>query len=691
MSVQHSFFNRYQIVKQIPIFSKLNWFNIQRIARKAIIVEKNKGDIICEQGAPPDYFYCLVSGRIQAYSPMPDGTKENIEFIHRGTHFGVVSILTGEGHSLSFQAINNSVILLIPKNDFQEILQSIPALGVDLSQSLSQRIHKRHHSKKGVFESTIISVYSPVKRTGSTTYSINLGINLARETQKRVVLVHIHPIERKDETKAPTSPKWQIQPVNLIDIVEDEAKMSANIRRDDLEIHVLNVCFDSKDPNVLKQISPFVSNLVGDYHYVVVDLPSDMEDAVAEVLAQSDLVHLLTHDRKADLTLIRHVIDTLEEKMKNNFNAERIKVIIRAIRAKIYLSFEEIDRFIDFSVYKMLPFVPVQDAQKKTQSSMITFYAPKDEQSDYSKTIRSISREIGKVLVGISLGGGAALGIAHIGVIRVLEDENIPIDMIIGSSMGALVGALWAVGKDSHELEKVAAEFKSKLNMLKLFDPVIPISGLIGGHLIKRWLRKHLGNKTFYGCQIPFKVTSYDLLRREDLVLNSGTLVNAVRESIAIPGVIEPVKRHGKVIIDGGVLNPLPTNVLAANGIKKIIAVNVLQSPEQISEGIDIREKVEQESFAVPFYKAPFKFMKLRFKKGIAGIFTPNISDIIVKTLQATEYVIAQQSAQQADVTIHPDLVGIEWFELDEYQELIKRGEEAARQALPQIKELLQA
>jgi len=128
--------------------------------------------------------------------------------------------------------------------------------------------------------------------------------------------------------------------------------------------------------------------------------------------------------------------------------------------------------------------------------------------------------------------------------------------------------------------------------MLKLFDPVIPKSGLIGGRLIKRWLKKHLGNKTFYGAKIPFKVVAYDLIRREDIIYNSGSLVEAVRRSIAIPGVIEPVLEGDQVIIDGGVLNPLPTNVLTGLGIKKIIAVNVLQSPEDCSEGFDIAQEV---------------------------------------------------------------------------------------------------
>lgn len=690
MAPLQTYFTRLKIVRQLPIFAKLNWIDVQRIAAKARLEEHRKGDIICEKGKPSDYFYCLVSGRLQAYTRDDSGRKENIEFIHRGTHFGVVAILTGELQSATFEALNDSVILKIPKNDFQAILNSVPQLGVELSQTLSQRIHKRQYGRHGVVESTIISVYSPVKGTGSSTYSANLAISLARETKKKVILVNIHPNDRSKDGKdrRELSKSWKILPVDLGEIVGDDEKIQANIRKDELGMDLMHITFDPEHGEITRQISPFVSSLVGNYHYLVVDMPNEMDDVVLETLTQSDVVHLVTNDRAEDLTLIRKVVDQLEVRLKENFREEKIKVIIRAKEAKIYLSFEEINKFIDYHVYTMIPFIQPEDVTVSLETENLSVLKP-HESTEYAKTIRHIAREIGKVLVGVVLGGGAALGVAHIGVIRVLEKENIPVDVIVGSSMGALVGSLWAIGKNSDELEKVAAEFPNKQSMLKLFDPVLPISGLVGGHLIRRWLRSHLGSKTFYGCKIPFKVVTYDLVRREEIIINSGSLVDAVRKSIAIPGVVEPIKIDDQVLIDGGVLNPLPTNVLAAMGIKKIIAVNVLQSPEHVHYGFEQRRRKLREKLDVPFSKDPLNYIGVRLQTGLGKALFPNIADIIVQTLQATEYVIAQQSAHDADVTIHPDLAGINWFELDAYPELIKRGEEAARRQLPEILSLI--
>jgi len=689
MSGLSSFINRFNLVKQIPVFHKLNWFDLQRIVRKSVITEYKKGDLIVAEGSPPDYFYCLVSGRLQAYATVA-GIKEDVDFIHRGVYFGVVSILTGENHSLTFEAINDSIILRISKNDFQGILKAIPQLGIILSQNLSQRMSKRNKGFKKIFESNIISVYSPVAGTGSSTYAIHLAINLQKETRKKVICVQIASKKRQDQsTQALAGPQWNIPAVELSDIVGDYEKIVESISKSDLDIDLLPVAFDPSDNNLKKQISIFVSALVGEYHYVVVDLPNDMDDAVLETLTQSDLVHLVTWDRRSDLEETRKVIDRLEMVHKEKFREEKIRVIIRGVHDQIYLSFEEINKVIDYHVYTMLPYVRESDLNGDARLKNVSFMNCAD-MSEYGKTLKRIAREIGGVMVGLVLGGGAALGVAHVGVIRVLEKENIPVDVVVGSSMGALVGALWCVGRNAHELEVVAREFEKKSAMLNLFDPVIPISGLVQGGKITKWLRKHLGSKTFYSLKIPLKIVAYDLIRREEIVITRGSLVEAVRKSVAIPGVLEPVREGEKVIIDGGVLNPLPTNVLAGLGIKKIIAVNVLQSPDDALQSFEIIKKRENELRDIQFSNNPVHYLSFRFSKMISKLFTPNIADIIVRTLQATEYVIAQQSSQLADIVIHPDLVGINWFELNQVDELIKRGEKATRDHLPEIKKLLE-
>lgn len=685
MASLSSLISRFAIARQIPIFSKLSWLELRKIAKRSAIFEYRKGEIIRRQGDPADNFYCIVSGRIQSFHLLPSGTKEHLEFLHRGMHFGIISVMTGEVHSLTYEALNDTIILQIPKDEFLNILRSIPQLGVELSHSLSQRI-RRNVLKTGYHkESMVISIYSPVKGSGSSTYAVNLALGLERETGKKVIFVSINP-SSKVSTEVPfaigeASPQWKHPPVNLSQIAHDHERMQKSILRNDIKIDLLNVVFDLKDSS---SISPFISALTDQYHYIVVDLPNEKDDVVLKTLTQSDLVQLIIWDRDEDLRMTREIIQGIKSAIKENFQADKLQVILSGMQEKEYESFEDINKRIEYFVSLKLPPIERPRLNVAVVSEGMTVIVS-DPLSDYTKMITRIARRIGGVLVGLVLGGGAALGIAHVGVIRVLEEENIPIDIVVGSSMGALLGALWAVGNKAAALEKIAREFTKKKSMLKLLDPPLSPGGLVGGIAIKRWLRGHMGDKTFYDTVFPLKIVAYDLLHREEIVIESGSLIEAVRRSIAIPGVIPPIQEDGKLIIDGGVLNPLPTNVLRNLGINKIIAVNVLQSPDHASKGHELELKQLIEDYKIPFLKSPLKFIGLRMAK----LIYPNVADIIVRTLQATEYVIAEKSAENADVLIHPNLVGINWFELYRVDDLVNSGEAATRQALPQIKELI--
>ncbi|MCK5180251.1 MAG: cyclic nucleotide-binding domain-containing protein, partial [Candidatus Omnitrophica bacterium] len=272
-----SLINRINLLKQIPIFEKLNWFDLQRVARKVVVAEYKKGDLISREGAPPDFFFCLVSGRLQAYTNASDGGKENIDFIHRGMHFGIISVLTGENHSMSFEAINDSVVLKVSEEDFQAILKAVPHLGIELSQHLSRRIRRKVKGGQSIFESTVISIYSPVKGAGSSTYAANLALSLQKETGKKVIYVNIFSkrgaMSKSTIIQDEATPRWKRPAIDLSSIVGEYDSILANIIKGDLPIDLLNVMFDPEDASLKDMIGAFVSAFVEDYHYVVVDLP----------------------------------------------------------------------------------------------------------------------------------------------------------------------------------------------------------------------------------------------------------------------------------------------------------------------------------------------------------------------------------------------------------------------------------
>ena len=291
--------------------------------------------------------------------------------------------------------------------------------------------------------------------------------------------------------------------------------------------------------------------------------------------------------------------------------------------------------------------------------------------------------------LGLALGSGAAFGLAHIGVLKVLEQEKIPVDIISGSSIGALIASMWGIGLSSDEIARITERLSRKLNIMRLLDFTAPISGILGGKRLKRFLRSILGEKTFEDLKIPVKIMVYDLANRETIALDEGLLLDAVYKSIAVPGIFAPIKEGARMIIDGGVSEPLPVDVLIANGAKKIIAVNVLPSPMDVRERNAMLEKIAKKEEDLiekgPFYKKQWVLAKRYLRK----IFTPNIFDVIVTTMQSMEYCLAENSSLKADVRLHPVLKEATSIDFHLAKRFAKRGEEETRAHIAQIRKLV--
>jgi len=178
--------------------------------------------------------------------------------------------------------------------------------------------------------------------------------------------------------------------------------------------------------------------------------------------------------------------------------------------------------------------------------------------------------------VGLALGGGGARGLAHIGVLRVFERERIPIDYLSGTSMGGILGALFASGMDSYRLEQEAEKMDEVSFILKLIDFELPERGLLKGRSISEYLAECVGpDLTFEDLSIKLGLTAVDIRRAAEITLTSGRLVPAVQATMALPGMVEPVEMDDMLLVDGGVLNNVPADVVRKMGAELVIAVDV--------------------------------------------------------------------------------------------------------------------
>jgi NTE family protein len=267
--------------------------------------------------------------------------------------------------------------------------------------------------------------------------------------------------------------------------------------------------------------------------------------------------------------------------------------------------------------------------------------------------------------IGLALGTGAARGLAHIGVLKALKEAEIPIDMVAGSSMGAMVGACFANDGDISAAEKMALQTGWR-QVARILDLKLSFlgKGLIRGQKIEALLRSLIGDAEFKDLKIPFAAVATDVNTGKEVVIRKGSVIQAVRASISIPGIFVPATFEGKCLVDGGLTNPVPADVLLDMGAKLVIAVNVLVSPGKSKKAANGGEG------------------------GGTGEM-PNIFKTLFQSLYIMEYEIIRQRLPKADIIITPDISHIAAFEFHRGEEAIQAGYKAARDALPKIHKLI--
>jgi NTE family protein len=296
--------------------------------------------------------------------------------------------------------------------------------------------------------------------------------------------------------------------------------------------------------------------------------------------------------------------------------------------------------------------------------------------------LRRLAREISGCRIGLALSSGGAKGFAYVGVIQALEENGIEVDMIAGCSMGAYIGALWAAGHDSRFIRHKAFENNGRWGKWKLIDPVYPPRrGFIGGDKIKRLLGKSIGKAHFCDLLRPLRVVATNLATLERKVFNSGEVAMAVHASSAIPGVCVPVEIDGEHYVDGGIIDPLPVDILREEGIEKVIAVNTVPTPQLMRQTRERALRLEAKLRNRPWWRRIFNQQFNYFADG-------NILDIIQQCFTGAQIPNAEEACRNADVVIRPINVEGSWHDFNRPRKYIALGRRVTTGLLPELKAL---
>ncbi len=258
-----------------------------------------------------------------------------------------------------------------------------------------------------------------------------------------------------------------------------------------------------------------------------------------------------------------------------------------------------------------------------------------------------------KVKIGLALGGGAARGFAHIGVIKALEAQGIVPDIVVGTSAGSVVGALYAAGNDAKALQKMAVD----LDESAISDWALPLfgksSGVLKGEALQSFVNKAVGNRTIEKLKMPFGAVASDLKTGQPILFQRGNTGMAVRASSAVPGVFQPVKIGEHTYVDGGLVAPVPVRFAREMGAEFIIAVNISTQAEAQA--------------------------------------TNSSLEVIMQTFSIMGQRINQLELRDADIVIQPPLGKMGSAEFTNRSGAMQAGERATLAVMPQLKQKLKA
>ena len=269
-----------------------------------------------------------------------------------------------------------------------------------------------------------------------------------------------------------------------------------------------------------------------------------------------------------------------------------------------------------------------------------------------------IARRLTDRTIGLALSSGGSRGIAHLGVIKVLMEEHIPIDLIAGTSAGALFGSFLAAGWTWSRFQSILEDLKS-VNRFAHWDfNVPPRTGMMRGKIardkiIDRWVE----GKSFEDLKTPMFMVAADILTGDEIIFSSGSLADAIRASLSIPVLVDPWFYEGRYCVDGGIVNPLPADILKARGADIVIGSSVIQPLRDSYAGR--RDQM------------------------------PSIFQTVFNMFSAMESEVVEDQLPMIDVLIQHKVAASHSLDFDNVHEFVELGEEAARQMLPAIREAL--
>ncbi len=633
----------------LPIFSFFTRPELEAAEKLFTEVSFAKDDVVTRIGEAGDVFYVVLEGELDVWDAREPPRQTGS--LKRGDYFGEMALLQGGKRTATVTVARRAELIAIDKPAFDHLFLNNPKAIEYFARVLSQRLAGVTRGARIQRATTTISVASSRGLRGETLIARALAGILKDVT--RTAVVHVE-VRSGREASDPAVLDLSSESVDLAFRKLAPAPGCADTAPPVLRIALREGLDAAACADLL---STLVAKLSEAFSFVVLDLGSHTPGLIASAREYTD----------AFVAIVDRPDDDPGVGDPRSMKVLRVINLVNRTSRPVPVSSSE-------------PFVVPRASALAHPAGEAAEFIRANPRSAPGLPIHRLAHKLLGTSVGLALGGGAAFGLAHIGVLKVLDEAGVQVDLLAGCSQGSIVAIGYALGLSPSELIELANELGAKRNFLAVADPTFFTSpGIIAGGRFVALMRPHLkGKERFEQLLLPCRTVATDVETGERIAIGSGKLETAFRASSSLPMLVTPIKVGERVLVDGGVADPVPAEVTRDMGADLIVAVNVVP-----------RMKRGVETVLSAWYRRVSTFNPLNYVMKAEDM--PNLFDIVMNSMQILQYELGNFKAIGADVVINPDLSDFTWIEYYRADELIARGAEAARRALPAIEKAIEA
>ena len=633
--------SRIEILSRLPLFSSFDRRELERLAPLFVEESYRRGEVICREGESGDTLYVIASGELEVWQG--EEPKQLIARLGAGELVGEMTLLTGGPRTATVGVVRAARLLALNRSEFDRYFRTNAKVLEHLSQILCRRLVMTSRQAGDSARVRTVGVVAGRGLVGCSIVTEAVAGFLQDESGHKVLIVRMQR-EAPESGSSVSPPAFEELAALPGDMILSRLK-PGTADPTLLEVGVRT----SKAALLVDAANTLVEKLAGVFGAIVFDLG--------------------TADRGRE-ELTREVCDSV------------VRIVAQAEPEPTANVFEVVNLFNEASepiaINHCNPYVIPVDPNLREGAIHGARRLRQDPWSPATPPLRRLARKISGAAVGLALGGGAAFGLANIGVLKVLEEAGIFVDLVAGTSFGSIIALGYAGGMRAERMVELALEKGTIGTLLSALDfTLTKPSFLTGDRLAKIFMPMSGPIQRFEQLALPCRMVATDIESGERVTLGSGDLEPAFRASCAVPMIWPPVVVDGRKLVDGGVVDPVPADVVREMGADVCIAVNVVPS---LKRGV--------ETFLSKAYRGIQRLNPLSYLGGREDL--PSMLDLVMNSLQTLQYELGNFKAISADVRVNPDLSEFTWMTFYRPQELIDRGAEATERALPAIRRALE-